>query len=144
MKKAKLNKAGIEQLKADLRAKPKRYNQDSFGKITACGTEMCMAGHCLARKLGLRRFNAKLKKGEINGRFDQQSIDAGIKQLGIRKYCFPQIFRPPQEWPFDISNRYSYAENNHDHKAMVEVACEALDRLEIDGSIGPAKATKNA
>jgi hypothetical protein len=146
-----LNLEGIAQLKADLRANAEHYNQNRFGKLTKhCGTECCMAGFCFMRKVGAAAFNALVKElsvdnrdGALYDRFTEDCVRAGCVQLGIvmdstlerwkHPGHLPPIFDYWTEWPADLSAAYDAAEYDHDHAAMAEVACAALDRIDEYG-----------
>lgn len=146
-----LNQEGIAQLKADLRANAKHYNQNSFCKTTPdCGTECCMAGFCLMRKVSAATFNALVKALPVDGRrnadglyerFTEDCVRAGCAQLGIvvaarrRNHpdALPPIFGSWKEWPFDLAAAYATADHNHAYADMAEVACAALDRIDEYG-----------
>jgi hypothetical protein len=142
-----MNKAGIEQLKADLRANAERYDQSDFGAITKdCGTEACMAGFCLMRQLGFDEFTERVKatgswwlRHDIWLTFRQACLRAAVEQLGLEILPdndeVPPIFGGAHDWPSDLCNAYSAAARRHDHPAMVEVACQALDRMDVHGFI---------
>jgi hypothetical protein len=158
-----MNKAGIEQLKADLRANAERYDQSDFGTITKdCGTEACMAGFCLMRQLGFDEFTERIKD---NGSwltfspikwltFRRACLRAAVEQLGLEilpddgvlppilggvDAGLPPIFSYVEDWPSDLRRAYSAAAVDHDHPAMVEVACQALDRMDVHGFINPLR-----
>jgi hypothetical protein len=150
-----MNKAGIEQLKADLRANAERYDQSDFGTITKdCGTEACMAGFCLMRQLGFDEFTERIKD---NGSwttfrsdrwlaFRQACLRASVEQLGLEPLLevdydnwLPPIFDTALLWPSDLRRAYSAAAERHDHAAMTEVACQALDRMDVHGFINPLR-----
>jgi hypothetical protein len=122
-----INKAGVELLKADLRANAAAYKQNTFGAVTDCGTEQCMAGFCRIRELGIEQYVAEISSDN----FPDLCVSSGINQLGIKLYD-PQIFDHIGNWPYDLREAYRKA---NDSDARVEVACAALDRLQDDGSI---------
>lgn len=124
-----LNKEGIEQLKADLRASAKLYNQDTFGSVTDCGTELCMAGMCLLREVGPQKYKEISTQGPL---LAEACLAAGERQLGIETDRFPTIFASADNWPEDLNEKYDSAK---DGASRVVAACEALDRLQLDGSI---------
>jgi hypothetical protein len=148
-----LSKEGIEQLKADLRANARRYNQSTFGELAGgeeCGTECCMAGACHLRKVGAEEFMRQLgelakersrvcldEQYKVEEQFMQACIAAGAVQLGIddNHEWMPQIFAPVSDWPRDLYEAYRKASDAYDYQAKVEVACAALDRLNDDGTI---------
>jgi hypothetical protein len=148
-----LNKEGIEQLKADLRANARWYNQGTFGELVngeECGTECCMAGACHLRKVGAEEFTRQLgelakaralslldEQPKIEEQFMQACIEAGVAQLGIGNHyeCLPQIFAPAGAWPRDLGDAYREASYAYDYQGMVEAACAALDRMDDDGTI---------
>jgi hypothetical protein len=152
-----LNREGIELLKADLRRYARHYNQSTFGEVTAeCGTECCMAGLCLMRKMGMEEFNkyvrvvarlrseAVLGHGLINERLAHDCVRAGAAQLGLEidldDYIsggglLPHIFAPVSDWPSYLRVPYTKAAERHDHVAMAEAACRALDEMGPDGRL---------
>jgi hypothetical protein len=148
-----LNKKGIEQLKADLRANARWYNQSTFGELVdgeECGTECCMAGACHLRKVGAEEFTRQLgelakersrvcldEQYDVEEQFMQACIAAGAEQLGIDDNYerLPQIFAPVSDWPRDLGDAYRKASYAYDYQGMVEAACAALDRLNDDGTI---------
>jgi hypothetical protein len=147
-----MNKAGIEQLKADLRANAEHYDQNDFGTITEdCGTEACMAGFCLMRQLGFDEFTERVK---ATGNwltfspikwltFRRACLRAAVEQLGLEilpdDAGLPPIFSYIEAWPSDLRRAYSAAAVDHDHAAMTEVACQALDRMDVHGFINPLR-----
>lgn len=139
-----LNLDGIAQLKADLRANAKHYNQQNFGVVTPeCGTEACMAGMCLMRQIGLDAFTKSIKTMKDAGfhGFTSACIAAGADQIGITllepdeygRGEVPPIFEVQTSWPEDLKDSYTDAKEKHDHAAMAEVACAALDRIDDNG-----------
>jgi hypothetical protein len=150
-----LNREGIEQLKADLRANAKHYNQDKFGDIkNECGTEACLAGMCLMRTVGLDKFTKLVKhadeKETVHSKFVNDCLQAGAEQIGLtllseEEYeeiaaegdmgsdSVPPIFSASDFWPVPLSDRYEDAQARHDHEAMAEIACEALDMIDENG-----------
>jgi hypothetical protein len=130
-----INKAGVELLKADLRANAAAYKQFTFGRKTECGTEQCMAGFCHLRKVGQVEFSAEVRvdESEKNGYLEYACLESGMWQLGIEQpdSC-PQIFNSHACWPLDLNKAYIRAKTDD---SLVEVACAALDRLQDDGSI---------
>lgn len=147
-----LNKEGIEQLKADLRANAQHYAQNKFGNITSeCGTECCIAGMCYMQKIGLPQFAELVKQLKIDDQlmswmlfdnFMEKCLTAASDQIGLeildkndyhKTEGLPPIFASSESWPVDLHNKYSIAEKKHDHVAMAEVACEALDRIDANG-----------
>lgn len=137
-----LNLEGIAQLKADLRANAKHYNQQNFGIVTPeCGTEACMAGMCRMREVGLEAFTKSVRPVEHEGfnDFVEECVTAGVAQLGIENLKdydgaeTPPIFESYHAWPTDLLEAYQEAEEEHDHAAMAEVACAALDRIDEYG-----------
>jgi hypothetical protein len=127
-----INLQGVELLKADLRANAKDYKQSTFGRVTECGTEQCMAGFCYLREVGQEAYVST-----IIGNSDSMEtlcVGAGVKQLGIDcdpEYCL-DIFGSHHQWPYDLTIAYI---NATPPEARVEVACAALDRLNDDGTI---------
>jgi hypothetical protein len=146
-----LNKEGVELLKADLRADAKHYNQGTFGTTTAeCGTECCMAGLCLRRSLGPIMFNQRVKHTEVGSEhaacaayalLQRDCLTVAMAQLGIiAMRCYgitspdcPPIFDIVDVWPAALRGRYDKASQLHDHAAMAEVACDALDSIDEYG-----------
>lgn len=149
-----LNHEGIELLKSDLRTNAKHYNQQKFGQITPeCGTEACMAGMCLMRKLGYEEFTKQAMKavsdlsyGNDFRKFMDACLDSAAKQLGLTLLSeneyesktdgeteLPPIFSEAGDWPEDLREEYYTADEKHDHQAMAEVACKALDRIDENG-----------
>jgi hypothetical protein len=150
-----LNREGIEQLKADLRANAKHYNQNKFGVIkNACGTEACMAGMCLMRVVGIEEFTARVQKNNGYTTPEDPFIDdclrAGAEQIGLTILSedeyeeiaddadmetdgLPPIFSASDFWPVTLRYRYEDAQARHDHEAMAEIACEALDMIDENG-----------
>ena len=140
----KLNKAGIRQLADDLVAHKKMYNQQTYGtKVSKsddeedCGTFACMAGICLWRQIGARKFN-KLAAGWLHpSSGGPDCMPAGLKQLGIAVESYlgaaPQLFEPVCEWPKDIRDEY---ESNGPTWRVI-AALKALQRLRVDGTIDP-------
>lgn len=146
----RLNQAGKDQLKADLRANAKRYTQNRFGVITKdCGTECCMAGMCLMRKIGAVAFEVEVRKGPMAESFINACLAAGAEQLGITMLdddeyeeitrededgtTLAPIFAQVKYWPEDLRADYEEAEEKHDHVGMAEVACRALDQIDENG-----------
>lgn len=152
-----LNKEGIAQLKFDLRSNAKRYAQDTFGQRVGgdCGTACCMAGWCLRREIGEQKFTNAVDDLTWMTQFvwQRRCIFVGARQLGITllpdtDICrgVPQIFMGHSHWPLDLWRRYSNAMTafpNSDHHAMVEVACDALDRMDEYGDIAALPAAKS-
>jgi hypothetical protein len=148
-----LNQWGVERLKADLRANAQHYNQSYFGTTNElCGTEACMAGMCFMRQLGFSAFTAKVtavQKGNASWiRFSVDCVDSAAQQMGLELlgasdyYAIhhngggmPPIFGDAENWPPDLATAYRIAKAKHDHPAMVEVACAALDRMDVHGFI---------
>jgi hypothetical protein len=148
-----LNKEGIAQLKADLRADVRRYDQDTYGEprfMAGCGTVCCMAGACLRRETGAEEFDRRvmaLDHDDGDGwnyeQFVAACVAATVRQLGIKfdlaRCCTvsrtPRIFCVPYHWPADLRRDYMSAANVDDHQALVEVACRALDRMDEYGNI---------
>ena len=75
-----LKKSGIEQLKADLRANKRYYNQGTYGEKDACGTMMCLAGFCYLRAVERKEFNKSLKDMDDTLKFNNACVDAGKKK----------------------------------------------------------------
>jgi hypothetical protein len=154
-----LNKEGIAQLKFDLRANAERYNQDTFGRESKdCGTVCCMAGLCLRRQMGDEEFKYGLQRVFTNGsyyKFGRVCIQAAAKQLGMvllseKEYSMlmyrreglhgttstmPAIFSSVDYWPRDLRHMYGWAYCKGDRQAVAEVACMALDRMDVNGFI---------
>lgn len=130
-----INKANVELLKADLRANARRYDQSTYGEVDdECGTVGCLAGFCLMRAVGDAAYGWLVKSGDI----DEFARTAGEEFLGVGtsfKSIDRSIFDPGDWWPRDLAERYAAAEDAQDRAAMVEVACDALDRLQDDGTI---------
>jgi hypothetical protein len=144
-----LNQEGIAQLKFDLRANAERYNQDTFGMDTDCGTVCCMAGLCLRRQVGDEEFKRDVQDASVvhheRYRLGQACVAAAAKQLGVAllhewEYGvgLPPIFANVVLWPSDLGYAYVQALARGDQQAMAEVACMALDRMDEHGLIGPA------
>lgn len=141
-----LKRDGIEQLKADLRANARHYNQGRFGVVTPeCWTEACMAGMCLMRRIGIDAFTQRVIHSPVGGigRFIDDCLLAAAEQLGLELPTddlseLPLIFADSSYWPDDLRYRYKRAEARHDHAAMAEVACAALDRIDENGFIRDA------
>lgn len=140
-----LSAEGIAQLKADLRANAKHYNQEKFGVVTPeCGTEACMAGMCRMREIGLEAFTKSIEPQFSEGfeGFVADCVAAGVAQLGITLLDpedydegeLPPIFEGYHQWPEDLSGAFGDAADKHDHAAMAEVACAALDRIDENGN----------
>jgi hypothetical protein len=141
-----INRENVEALKAMMRAKPRSYSQQTFGKfvndsVAECNTECCMAGFCRIAEVGLPQYMQELlkSKGDTDEEltsfdFNELCVESGLRFLGISRYdeC-PSIFDGHYCWPKDLSEAYRGAENPVER---VEVACRALDRLQEDGSIG--------
>jgi hypothetical protein len=152
-----LNKEGIAQLKFDLRSNAERYSQDTFGQLSAeCGTVCCMAGWCLRREIGEQEFAYVVLNliWVARDTWQRKCIFVGARQLGITllpdtgTICrgVPQIFMGHSHWPLDLGRRYSDAMTafpNSDHHAMVEAACDALDRMDEYGNIAALPAAKS-
>jgi hypothetical protein len=136
-----INKEEVESLKANLRLHAKRYNQEVFAEKTDCGTTACLAGFCLLADLGTKEFNERVKNEVFTVRFEADCVDAGKKRLGIKGGEFPQIFTNSCCWPADLERRYELAKTN---KERVEVACDALDRLNANGTIKRDKKAEKA
>lgn len=144
-----LNKEGIETLKADLRHDAMRYKQSTFGQFDDdCGTQCCLAGMCLLRKVGQQEFHSIVRDAIYNmdkSEIYNLSMQAAAEQLGIElltdhqyfdltdETCMPPIFAETDCWPEDLEERYYDAYSNYDYEAAVEVACEALDRIDVHG-----------
>ena len=140
-----MNKEGIELLKSDLRHYAKSYNQNTFGstwlkgrsETSDRGTFMCAAGLCLMRKIGTQGFYERVKEAESNNytffvRFRADCMNAGIEQLGLGMgISSPDIFSAVEHWPLDLYREYEFAETP---KALVEVACKALDLIDEYGN----------
>jgi hypothetical protein len=122
-----INKAGVELLKADLRANAAAYKQSTFGAVTECGTEQCMAGFCRIREVGREQYVAEVAREDL---YDL-CLSSGAQQLGIKSFD-PKIFDHNSNWPYDLREAYRKARTA---AARVEVACAALDRLQDDGTI---------
>jgi hypothetical protein len=154
-----LNREGIEQLKADLRANAKHYSQNSFGRIKPeCGTEACMAGMCLIRKIGMDAFTQRTKEAMIDDRdgqftkFVNECLNAAADQIGLtvldeQAYMdaahahdrhsdgLPPVFSSADLWPTELADKYGDASDAHDHEAMANIACQVLDRIDENGFI---------
>lgn len=139
-----LNLDGIAQLKADLRANARHYNQQKFGIVTPeCGTEACMAGMCRMREIGLEAFTKSIKPldHEDFSDFVSDCVAAGAAQLGLTLLSpedygegeIPPIFEAYHQWPEDLAEAFGDAMDKHNHAAMAEVACVALDRIDEHG-----------
>lgn len=140
-----VNKKAIEQLKADLRRYARRYDQSTFGATDPeCGTVMCMAGFCLWRKIGGKKFSETVRKATFLSHayreFIKEAKVAGREALGLTR-AEPLIFQSTERWPIDLRTRYLAARLEGDHRAMVEVACDGLDRLNENGSIRALEVT---
>jgi len=139
-----LNVEGINQLADDLVRDDARYNQSYWGQDTkyvndptpespffgtACGTVACLAGFCMARKIGVTEFNkvAAIYPG-ISG---DSARFYGAQQLGIPFEAV--IFNNIGDWPSDLRQEY----RNAKPRGRVLVALKALQRLRPDGSIDP-------
>jgi hypothetical protein len=164
-----LNKEGIAQLKFDLRSNAERYSQDTFGQLSAeCGTVCCMAGWCLRREMGEQAFAYVVLNliWVTQPTWQRHCIFVGARQLGITLLPntgiigrgttgiigrgapqilmgAPQIFMGHSHWPLDLGRRYADAMAASDHYAMVEVACDALDRMDEYGDIAALPAAKS-
>jgi hypothetical protein len=147
-----LNREGIEQLKADLRANARHYNQQRLGEVNPdCGTETCLAGMCLMRSIGHDEFTLRvLGMGtpweETFSAFKNDCFQAASSQIGLTMLAeeeyeeaaegsdgLPPIFSSIASWPAELSGLYEEASRRHDHEAMVEIACVALDRIDENG-----------
>lgn len=128
-----LKKKGILQLADDLVAHKKMYDQEQFGKADACGTFACMAGMCLWRKIGPRKFNALAKQWHYASNGAEECKEAGYAQLGLGKplYIFVDIFSDINYWPDDLADEY----RSNGPQWRVIAALKALQRLLPDGSI---------
>lgn len=126
-----LNKKGIRLLAADLFKHKKLYDQNTEGTAYECGTVGCLAGFCLARKLGRREYVWQVKHGFV-------SIEAhrsGQAALGLPKLNTGrlQIFDFLYAWPQDLQDIY----NSNGPRCRVIAALSALQRLLPDGTIDP-------
>jgi hypothetical protein len=161
-----LNLEGIAKLKATLRANARHYNQASFARTSAsCGTECCLAGWCLVTKLGMEEVNDYVRELDDSDRafwykFDtmrDRCLAAAVDQLGVElldaesyslaasprnSESLPPIFADVRAWPLDLRHSYKEALVRHDHPAMVEIACRALDRMDVNGFIRPEEAAQ--
>jgi hypothetical protein len=160
-----LNQEGIRQLKFDLRSNAEQYDQEQFGTVeyilqqdnsTECSTVCCMAGWCLRRRMGSVMFTQwalDARRTYAQYAFGQECMRAAAEQLGLsllteEEYyrrmwpqftsALPPIFGPLNCWPPDLRKRYQAASAKGDRQAVAEVACDALDRMDEHGFIGPA------
>lgn len=127
-----LNREGILKLADDLLAHRAMYDQNVFGKRSACGTVCCLAGLCLLNEAGEERFGGRRRR--LTPPRTQSALDktcmAGARQLGIPADC--TLFSGAISWPFDLADDYRCATTPD---ARVVVALKALQRLREDGSI---------
>jgi hypothetical protein len=130
-----INKKNVEILKAKMRKHADRYNQNNFGSnfsLNECGTTMCVAGFCRVEEVGLKQFKKEIRQDGDKVDLEDLCITSGKKLLGLKTKEQPQIFGDISEWPDDLSFKYKAAKT---YKERTEVACAALDRLKVDGSI---------
>lgn len=139
---------GIKLLKDDLQwtiaSDVIRFNQWIFGDPYQSRTELSMAELCYLRSGGLR-----LPDAMNHDRYAVDCLEAGIRQLGLSwtnlafcekkpsslfmdRFQIPQIFNLSSYWPIDLARAYQKAITVADR---VEVAVEALDRMDVHGSI---------
>lgn len=130
-----LNKKGIRQLADDLVANQKSYDQYWFGRITDCGTVSCLAGTCLARKLGTRKYRKLVKEWPDTWSGRGVCEKAGAEQLGLLSEVphpdLPMIFREIHFWPGDLQEQYE----SDGPRWRVIAALKALQRLLPNGDI---------
>lgn len=143
----KVNTEGVLELADVLVHNYNKYEQEEFGSTSACGTTCCLAGFAYAMKIGVRKFNAIVKRlhnAEYNGNsyndeLTKPCIAAGSALLGVPNNIgsedypeLPQIFDKTRFWPEDLRIEYDNAETG---KQKVIVALKALRRLKADGEI---------
>lgn len=133
-----VNREAVEVIKRDILKHANRYNQDRFGRETECGTVMCLAGFCRVHEIGLKKFRKEIAADADGNYFDIEDLctASGKKLFGIKSTGVPQIFLGAGNWPEDLYERYEDAKTN---KERALLACEALDRLRVNGSIGPPR-----
>lgn len=126
----KPSKKGILDLADMLVHNMKKYNQNTYGDESSCGTVGCLAGFCLAEKIGARAYNKQAKNFVVDS---DACILAGKEKLKLKGPEYPQIFDSVGSWPDDLYGEYARAESD---KGRVIVALKALSRLRVDGRIG--------
>lgn len=126
-----LNKKGIRLLADDLVAHKKLYNQNVEGRPDPCGTVGCLAGFCLARKLGRREYIKRVESSFIGVEAHQSGRDQlGLPEPNIGRL---QIFDFLWSWPQDLQDLYK----SNGPRCRMIAALYALQRLREDGTIDP-------
>jgi hypothetical protein len=129
-----VNRKHVEVIKSALRKHAKSYNQNTFGSDRPeCGTVMCIAGFCRVEEVGLKQFRKEIRLDPTcDFDLDDACLGSAMKFLGLKGLKVITIFASAEVWPNDLANAYKNATS---HKERAEVACQALDRLNVDGSI---------
>lgn len=128
-----LLKSGIDKLEKVMLANAKRYNQDTFGNVSECGTEQCGAGFCYLMEVGQAQFNNEARRH--TNAFQNHCLEAGKRRLGIRNKSFPAVFSFSFSisWPDDLSEGFKKARGP---KARVRFYINMLrTRANADGSL---------
>jgi len=124
-----VNRKHVEVIKSALRKHAKSYNQNYFGMYNPeCGTVMCIAGFCRVEEIGLKQFRKEIPAQGFD--LSSACLGSAMKFLGLK--ADGVIFEGVSDWPDDLREAY---ENATSHNERAEVACQALDRLNVDGSI---------
>ena len=127
-----VNRKHVEVIKSALRKHAKSYSQNTFGRYNPeCGTVMCIAGFCRVEEVGLKQFRKEIRlDATCDFDLDEACLGSAMKFLGLKAEGV--IFEGVSKWPDDLYEAYKTATS---YKERAEVACQALDRLNVDGSI---------